>query len=130
MALPTFDFFNIIRVGISAIIKTAKSPIVYFAAMSLSMGVIFNQLYQSFIGLSIPSISANLTLPSDQSGVVDYFVYMLNVDQIVTIFNGFIAILNAVISFIPGVLLGLLVAVRLYLAQKHVYETVRDISRT
>ncbi len=129
MALPTFDFSNLVRISLGAILKTAKSPIVYFSTMSISMGVIFNQLYQSFIGLSIPQITASLTIPSDNTGVLSYFVYMLNVNQLVLIFNGFITILNAIISFLPGMLLGLIIAVRLYLAQKHIYQTVRDITK-
>lgn len=130
MALPTFDFGNLIRISLHGILYVVKSPIFYFSTLIVSMGVIFSMLYQHFIGISIPIIPATLAMPSGYGGVTSYFVYMLNVDVLVTILNAVFTILNLFIEFVPGMLLGLLVAMRIYSTQKHVYFTVKDLSRT
>lgn len=129
MALPTFDFGNLARIALGAILYTVKSPIFYFGVLMASMGVIYNQIYQHFISLYIPNIPAELIMPPDTGGVVSFFIYMFNVEVLLQIFNAFITITNNFISFVPGIFFGLFVACRLYLAQKHLYQTVKDISK-
>ena len=129
MAIPTFDFANLARISMGLILHTVKSPIFYFGVLMTSMGVIYNQLYNHFISLSIPTIPAELVQPHDHGGIVSYFLYMFNFDLLLQIFNAFISITNNFISFVPGIFFGLFIACRLYLAHKHVYQTVKDISK-
>ena len=130
MALPTFDFSNLVSASLHAIFVVVKSPIFYFTTLTISFGVIYNRLYDYFINLAIPKIPANLAMPTDyHGGVVDFFLYMFNVETLVDIFNGFISVLNGLITFLPGVFIGVLSAVKIYMARKSLYETTKGITK-
>lgn len=100
MALPTFDFVNIVRIALSKALVAVKSPLVLLLAFAVVFGTVGTTLYNIFSDYTIPQITeAQLDFSMVHSELLQLILYASNSKQLVNIVNTFITTLNVLIPF-------------------------------
>lgn len=118
MALPTFDFGNIIKTFVTSKVRLLFNPITLFLVFSSSITVCAVQFFgylQSAINNfpQIPSIDLTSLFDSGDSFLI-FVIYLLDLDEILTLFNIVISFLNNVIIWTPLILSSLLAGFLVY----------------
>ena len=127
MAMPTFDFGNILRRLTSLKLYGRLSTFPLFFALATAMGGVGTTLYNLFSDFNIPTIPDYAPdINFFHSGVLSLILYAIDAQVAINIANWFLYFIRLFIPFVITTLITYLTLRWVWLSREQIRKAVKD----